>query len=227
MNFEYHLYQYLLKHHKAEVPDFGVFELTKESAKIDAENSIITPPKEVVTFQYQPTVFDNHLAKYIAEESNSNLFIVQMNLKNEVAKWLQHLQSESSLFLDNLGQFKLTDENKIIKIFEDNDDVFGLESINLQSLKKTFPNKKNNDSENYSFNKNVIWTFLGMIIIGSISLFLFGDQQLIFGNSSPIPKEKIVRKSEPKKVLTIPKTDSTKTDSIKPTTNAKIQKTNR
>lgn len=222
MNFEYHLYQYLLKHQKAEVPDFGVFELTKESAKIDAENSIITPPKEVVTFQYQPSVFDNHLAKYIAEVTNSNLFIVQMNLKNEVATWFQKLQSENNLYLENIGHFQLDDQNKVVKITDNDDDVFGLESINLQNLKKSFP-KKNIDSENYSFNKNVIWTFLSIIILGTISLFLFGNQELIFGKSSQIPTKKIVRKEEPKKVLTTPKTDSIK----KPTTNAKIQKINR
>ena len=226
MNFEYHIYQYLLKHHKAEVPDFGVFELTKESAKIDAENSIITPPKEVVRFQYQPSVFDNHLAKYISEETNSNLFIIQMDLKNEVAKWFQKLQSENNLYLENLGQFQLDDQSKVIKITDSNDDVFGLESINLQTLKKTFP-KKNTVSEDYSFNKNVVWTFLSIIILGTISLFLFGDQQLIFGKSSHIPTKKIIKKIEPQKLSVVPKQDSIKKDSIKPTTNAKIQKINR
>lgn len=225
MNFEHHIYQYLLKHHKAEVPDLGVFELTKESAKIDAENSIITPPKEVVTFEYQPSVFDNQLAKYIAEETNSNLFIVQINLKNEVAKWFQKLKTEGDLTLENLGQFQLDDQNRIIKISDETDDIFGLEAINLQTLKKTFP-KKNVISDNYAFNKNVIWTFLGIVILGSIALFVFGDQQLIFGKSSQIPTKKTVKKAEPK-VLTIPKQDSTKIDSIKPTTNAKIQKTSR
>lgn len=225
MNFEHHIYQYLLKHHKAEVPDLGVFELTKESAKIDAANSIITPPKELVKFQYQPSTFDNKLAKYIAEETNSNLFIVQMDLKNEVAKWFQKLQTEGNLTLENLGQFQLDDQNKIIKISDETDDVFGLEAINLQTLKKTFP-KKNIVSDNYTFNKNVIWTFLGIVILGSIALFVFGDQQLIFGKSSQIPTKKTVKKAEPK-VLTVPKQDSTKIDSIKPTTHAKIQKSNR
>lgn len=225
MNFEHHIYQYLLKHHKAEVPDLGVFELTKESAKIDAENSIITPPKEVVTFGYQPSVFDNQLAKYIAEETNSNLFIVQMKLKNEVAKWFQKLQTEGDLTLENLGQFQLDDQSRIIKITDDTDDIFGLEAINLQTLKKTFP-KKNIVSDNYTFNNNVIWTFLGIVILGSIALFVFGDQQLIFGKSSQIPTKKTVKKAEPK-VLTVPKQDSTKIDSIKPTTHAKIQKSNR
>ncbi|MBV6879221.1 hypothetical protein NG800_006700 [Epilithonimonas ginsengisoli] len=225
MNFEHHIYQYLLKHHKAEVPDLGVFELTKESAKIDAANSIITPPKELVKFQYQPSTFDNKLAKYIAEETNSNFFIVQMDLKNEVAKWFQKLQTEGNLTLENLGQFQLDDQNKIIKISDETDDVFGLEAINLQTLKKTFP-KKNIVSDNYTFNNNVIWTFLGIVILGIIALFVFGDQQLIFGKSSQIPTKKTVKKAEPK-VLTVPKQDSTKIDSIKPTTHAKIQKSNR
>jgi hypothetical protein len=47
MNFEYLLYQYLLKHNRAEVPEFGIFQLNRESAKIDAENSIIIPPKKL------------------------------------------------------------------------------------------------------------------------------------------------------------------------------------
>lgn len=226
MNFEHHIYQYLLKHKKAEVPDFGVFELTKESAKIDAENSIITPPKEVVKFQYQPSTFDNQLAKYIAEETGTNLFIVQMNLKNEVAKWFQKLQTENNLILNNLGQFQLDEQNVVIKITEETDDLFGLEAINLQTLKKTFP-KKNIVSDHYTFSKNVIWVFLGIVILGSISLFFFGDQQLIFGQSSNIPTKKKVRKAKLENVVALPIQDSLKIDSIKPKKNANIQKINR
>ncbi|MBO6201460.1 MAG: hypothetical protein J6N74_07565, partial [Chryseobacterium sp.] len=69
--------------------------------------------------------------------------------------------------------------------------------INLQTLKKTFP-KKNIVSDNYTFNNNVIWTFLGIVILGSIALFVFGDQQLIFGKSSQIPTKKTVKKSRTK-----------------------------
>ncbi|WP_379968282.1 hypothetical protein [Epilithonimonas sp. UC225_85] len=226
MNFEYYIYQYLLKHQKAEVPDFGVFELTKESAKIDAENSIIIPPKEVVTFQYQPFVVDNQLAKYIADETNSNIFIIQTNLKNEVAKWFQKLQQKNTLHLENLGQFQLDEHDKVIKITDNNADVFGLEEINLQNL-KSFKSRKTIISGDYSFNKKVIWTFLAIVILGSVSLFLFGDQQLIFGKSSQIPTKKIVKRVAPKKIVTIPKQDSIKKDSIKPIKNAHIQKINR
>lgn len=226
MNFEHYLYQYLLKHHKAEVPDFGVFELTKESAKIDAESSIITPPKELVAFFYRPTVFDNHLARYIAEETQSNLFTVQMNLKAEVSKWMQQLQNENILNLGNLGQFQLDHDNNVIKIADNNDDVFGLETINLENLK--LPKSKIKSlTEDYSFNKNVLWTFLAIIIVGTSALFFFGDQELIFGKSSQIPTKQIVKKAETKKIVTAPKQDSIKIDSIKPTTNAEVQKSKR
>jgi len=225
MNFEYLLYQYLLKHNRAEVPEFGVFELTKESAKIDAENSIIIPPKEIVTFEYNPSGYDNQLAKYIAEETNSNLFIVQMDLKNEVAKWFQKLQTENSLSLENLGQYQLNEDNKVVKITNNDEDVFGFEKVDLQHLKTL--KSKNTFKEDYSFNKGVIWTFLSVIVVGTAALFLFGDQELIFGKSSQIPTKKVVKKTMVKKVSTTPKVDSIKTDSIKPTTNAKIQKTNR
>lgn len=226
MNFEYYLYQYLLKHHKAEVPDFGVFELSKESAKIDAESSIITPPKEVVAFHYQPTIFDNHLAKYIAEETQSNLFTTQMSLKGEVAKWIQRLQDGNILSLGNLGQFQFDDNKNIVKIADNDDDVFGLEAINMQSLKQS-KSKVKTLTEDYSFNKNVLWTFLALIVVGSSALFLFGDQELLFGKSSKIPTKKTVVKQKPSPAVTTPKQDSIKIDSIKPTTNAKIQKSNR
>lgn len=225
MNSEYYLYQFLLKHNRAEVPNFGVFQLTKESAKIDAENSIIIPPKEIVTFQYKPDVFDSQLAKYIADETNANLFTIQMNLKSEVSVWLQKLKADNHLSLENIGQFQFGDNHNVIKVAEDTDDIFGLESINLRTLEKTFP-KKNTDSETYLFSKSVFWTFLVLIILGCGALFLFGDQQFIFGKSSEIPTKKMSKK-ESRKTLAIPKKDSTKTDSIKPTTNAKIQKINR
>ncbi|WP_313098924.1 hypothetical protein [Epilithonimonas sp.] len=225
MNFEYLLYQYLLKHNRAEVPEFGVFELTKESAKIDAENSIIIPPKEIVTFEYNPSGYDSKLAKYIADETNTNLFIVQMNLKNEVAKWFQKLQTENVLNLENLGQYQLNEDNKVVKVTNNDEDVFGFEKVDLQHLKTL--KSKNNFTEDYTLNKSVIWAFLSVIVVGFVALFLFGDQELIFGKSSNIPTKQIVKTVEKPKVLFAPKQDSIKTDSIKPTTNAKIQKTNR
>lgn len=225
MNFEYLLYQYLLKHNRAEVPEFGIFQLNRESAKIDAENSIIIPPKETVTFEYEPSGYDNHLAKYIADETNTNLFIVQMNLKNEVANWIQKLQTENVLNLENLGQYQLNEENKVVKVTDNDDDVFGFEKVDLQHLKTL--KSKNSFTEDYSFNKGVIWTFLSIIIIGAAALFLFGDQQLIFGRSSNIQAKQLIKTVEKPKVLVVPKQDSIKIDSIKPTTNAKIQKTNR
>ncbi|PZU90620.1 MAG: hypothetical protein DI529_02515 [Chryseobacterium sp.] len=226
MNFEYLLYQYLLKHNRAEVPEFGVFELTKESAKIDAENSIIIPPKESVTFEYNLAVYDNHLAKYIAEETNTNLFVVQMNLKSEVAKWFQKLQHDNFLDLENLGQFQLDEQSKVVKITDTSADVFGFEEVNMQQL-KNLKSKKTSIEEDYAFNKSVLWTFLSIIVAGTAALFLFGDQELIFGKTSQIPTKKLAKKTIVKKVSTSPKTDSTKIDSIKSTTNAKIQKTNR
>lgn len=222
MNFEYHIYHYLLKHGRTEVPDFGVFELTKEPAKIDAENAVIMPPKELITFRYQPSVFDNHLAKYIAEETDTNLFTIQMELKDEVAKWIKQLHAEKILYLQNLGLFLWDEQNSIVKT-NDSDDAFGLEAIKLQNLNKTYPVKKNSESEDYALNKAVIWTFLLLLILGTVSLFLFGDRELIFGKSSQIPSKKITSKTEVQKAWSAPKQDPIK-DSTKTIKNAKVQK---
>jgi len=225
MNLEYFLYQYLLKNGKAEVPDFGVFELTKESAKIDAKNSIIIPPKEVITFDFRPAVFDNSLTKHIADETGSNLFIVQMNIKNEVAKWLQQLQKDNILNLENLGQYQFDDNKNVVKITDNNSGIFGLEEINIQNL-KSFKSKKKTVSEDYKFDKKVIWTFLSLIITGCAALFLFGDKELLFGKSSQIPTKE-VRKISVKKTAIVPKQDTVKKDSINKISNAKSQETKR
>lgn len=225
MNFEYLLYQYLLKHKKAEVPEFGVFEFTRESAKIDAANSVIIPPKESVTFEYHPYGYDDRFARYISEETSNDLSIVQTNLKKEIDNWLQKLQAEKILVLENLGQFQLDNDNKIIKTADNNEDVFGFEEVDLQHLKNL--KSRNNFTAEYSFQKSVIWTFVSVIVIGFTALFLFGDQEIIFGKSSQIPVKQITRKPQAKETKTIIKQDSVKTDSIKPPTNAKIQKSNR
>lgn len=225
MNFEHFLYQYLLTNHRAEVPGFGIFRLTKESAKIDAANSIITPPTEVVDFQYQPSVSDNDLVKYIAEKTNSDLAAVQQRLEAKVQSWMQELSSKNSLILENLGQFQLDGENNVIRTTDGAVDLFGLEAINLQTLKNPSAKLKK-VSGDYAMNKNVVWTFLLLIIIGAAAFFMLGDQQLIFGKSSQIPTKKIQKKEQPK-APALPKQDSLKTDSIKQTSNAKIQKISR
>lgn len=226
MNFEYFLYQYLLKNNTVEVPDFGVFQLTRESAKIDAENAIITPPRETVVFFYKPAVYGNHLAKYIADETGTNLFVVQMNLKAEVAHWHQLMKDNQLLDLKHLGQFQLDDRQEIIKINDSGSDVFGYEEISIQNLQSPKASK-NSTSQEYSISKNVIWTFLAIIVVGVAAISIFGNQELIFGKSSHIPEKKNIKKVTPKKAVAVPKKDSVTIDSIKSTTHAKIQKINR
>ena len=226
MNLEYYLYQYLLKHHKAEVPDFGVFELTKESAKIDAKSSIITPPKEIVAFHHQPTVFDNHLAKYIADATQTNLFTTQMSLKAKVSQWNQKLQDGNILSLGNLGQFQLDESQNVVKIEDNNADLFGLEEINLQSLK--LPKSKAKIlTEDYSFSKSVLWLFFALILIGTSAFFVLDGRNVLFGKPSEIPSKKSELKAKPIQKVVAPKVDSLKIDSLKPTSNAEIQKSKR
>ncbi|MNY34514.1 hypothetical protein D3C86_1688610 [compost metagenome] len=96
----------------------------------------------------------------------------------------------------------------------------------MESLKLT-KSKVKILTEDYSFNKNVLWTFLALIVVGTSALFLFGDTELIFGKSSKIPTKKTTVKPKPSPTVIIPKQDSIKIDSIKPIKNANIQKINR
>jgi len=220
MNFEYLLYRYLLKHQTAEVPGFGVFKLTKQSAKIDAENSVILPPKESIEFEQDYFVSGLDLADYISLETGFEL----SQLKNQSDQWKHKLQSEGFLQLGNIGRLILEKENRIIKDHEDTD-AFGFEEINLNQL-KTKKSIQKSDIE-YKLNNGVIWAFVSLIFTGSVLFYFFGDQELIFGKSSNIPAKQTVKKIEKPKILVVPKQDSIKTDSIKSTINAKIQKTSR
>lgn len=224
MNFEYLLYRYLLKHQTAEVSGFGVFKLTKQSAKIDAENSVILPPKESIEFEQDYFVSGLDLADYISLETGFEQAEVLSQLKNQSDQWKNKLQSEGFLQLGNIGRLILDKENRIIKDNEDTD-AFGFEEINLNQL-KTKKSIQKTDIE-YKLNNGVIWAFVSLIFTGSVLFYFFGDQEFIFGKSSNIPTKQMVKTVEKPKVLVAPKQDSIKTDSIKPTTNAKIQKTNR
>jgi len=224
MNFEYLLYQYLLKRQTAEVPDFGVFRLIRESAKIDAENSVILPPKESIEFEQDFFVSGLDLADYISADTGLGQSEVLSQLKNQSDQWKNKLQSDGFLQLGNIGRLILDKENRIIKDNEETD-AFGFEEINLNQLKAKRPIQK--PDAGYNLNKGVIWAFLSLIAIGSALFYFFGDQELIFGKSSNIPSKQTVKKIQKPKIQVVPKQDSIKTDSIKPTTNAKIQKTSR
>ncbi len=223
MNFEYFLYQYLLKHQKAEITDFGVFLLIRESAKIDAENSVIIPPKESITFELDPSIQNTDFPEFVAVQSQSDLSEVDQNLKAEVSGWLSQLKSGKSLQLRNIGEFKMDDAQKVVKVSDHED--FGFEAINLNQLKSKKAEPQS--TETYSLSKSVIWTFVAVIAVGSAILFGFKNPDLIFGKSSKIPSRPSVKKAQPKRAVIITKQDSLKSDSIKPTINAKIKKTGR
>ena len=111
-------------------------------------------------------------------------------------------------------------DNNIVRI-SDNNDSFGFEEINLNQLR----NIKSGllSGGDYRLSKGVLWAFLGLIIAGAVVFYFFGDQELIFGKSSNVPTKQIVKKAEKPKVLTLPKQDSIKTDSLKSKANAEVQ----
>ncbi len=224
MNFEYFLYQYLLKYQSAEVPDFGVFSFTRESAKIDAENSLIIPPRESIHFKYNPELSSEALAHYFADHTGKDLAMAKKQMEIEVMQWLDQLKKENHLELTDIGKFQLDTDGKVIKISSETD-VFGFEEVNLNQLKT----KKINSGPDtgYSLKKNVIWTFLSLIVIGSVIFYFFGDHELLFGKASNIPPKKVSKKVEKPVSVAAPIQDSIKTDSLKSTNNAKIQKAGR
>ncbi len=55
-------------------------------------------------------VFNADFSKYIVEKTGKNLFVVQSLIKEEVISWVEALQAEQKITIDEIGEFSLERE---------------------------------------------------------------------------------------------------------------------
>mgnify|MGYP000532338626 CR=1 FL=1 len=189
MNLSTYIANYLQENNSVELSDFGVLTLHTTSAKLDVEQGKMMPPKQEFIFEEKQDVYNNSLAKFIAEKSSENLFVVQFKIKEEVAKWKEELQKKGKIHLPNLGDFTATEEGiKLISSpnLEVKSDFFGLEEIQLKKLNSEakITSKHKNNNKSYTFNNSILWIFL--LIVPILGLIYLGitNQEKLFGKKS-------------------------------------------
>lgn len=189
MNLGLHIFNYLQKNGSVELPGFGVFTIQKKSAHLDESSSVLLPPVQEIKFQKNHLVFNSDLAKYIADKTGENLFVIQTQMKEEVLNWQEKLQKNSTLVIDELGEFVL--ENQEINLVSKNDftknpGYFGLEKIDLKEIEKPkFNNTEVEETDNqYVFSKTILWSFLFIIPVGGIIFLALNHKDKIFGKKS-------------------------------------------
>ena len=185
MNLGLHLYNYLQEKGSAELPGFGVFTLKKKSATLDEQSSKILPPTYEISFVENKNVFNADFSKYIVEKTGENLFVVQSLIKEEVISWVETLQAEQKITIDEIGEFSL--EENVIKLLDqkkytNTPKFFGLEEISLEQIQNV-ENLPESDNQ-YVFNNSILWIFLFILPVGAIIYLAINYQDQIFGKKS-------------------------------------------
>lgn len=219
MNLGQYLLGYLQENGTVELPGFGVFFVQKKSAILDETESKLLPPTFEIFFERKPEVFNSDLSKYISDNSDENLFIVQSKIKEQVLLWNQELLEKKLLSVDEIGEFSLENGQIVLNSktsLSKNPSFFGLEEINLKDIKEKKETAEKKDSDNdYVFNKSILWIFLFILPVGGILYLAIGYQEKIFGKKSfDMSVKNSTHRIEKKFVI---KKDSTKKDSIKNT----------
>lgn len=189
MNLGLHLFNYLQEKGSAKLPNFGAFTLQKKSASLDEKTSKLLPPTQEISFEENKDIFNADLSKYIVEKTGENLFIVQTNIKEEVASWLEELNQNHNLYIDELGEFNLQDGKIILidkKDFTKNPQYFGLEEINIQEINFSINKEeaKENAENEYVFNNSILWIFLFILPVGALIFLGLKYQDQLFGKKS-------------------------------------------
>lgn len=185
MDLAFYINEYLNQYGRVEVPGFGIFTLSKKNAMVDEQASKILPPKQIIHFEEKKSVYDSSLSKYIVEQTNENLFVVQTQIRDTVAQWNNALTQSKYLTIQNIGEFSFFGERILLNnsLSKEHPKYFGLEEIDLQKLKI---NKENRVTaqKNYQFSNSILWAFLVVIPIGALAYLGMEHQDLIFGKSS-------------------------------------------
>ena len=222
MNLTDHILEYLINNTKAEISSFGVFGLKNSGARINDEQRILPPAKEI-TFVPDFETKDLGFLKYVSTKENISHFEAELELKKETNQWKSKLENQQEIHLENIGIFK-NSENQILfegkRIETSAPDFYGLEEITISEIKKSEekPNistELENEKKSSGFNKSILWIFLVLVPVLAILYFAFANQELLFGKKKDFSVKTSTHRIDKKEK----KPDSAKTkivqDSIK------------
>lgn len=122
------------------VPGFGAFLTETSSARFNELTGTFSPPKKMISFNPQLKSNDGLLTNHIALEENVSYDSVLVSIKENIQIWNDILNKKEALYLKNIGELQLNEENKII--FEPIGSTnyltssFGLSSILVKNIER-------------------------------------------------------------------------------------------
>ncbi|AYO56792.1 hypothetical protein CO230_00730 [Chryseobacterium sp. 6424] len=221
MNFSAHLFNFLKKHGKVSVENFGIFYLKNTNAVVESTTNRILPPGKEVAFDPHPNIADDTFAHYLAQEKNIPVNDAQADIQQEVSYWNATIEKEGALSLEGLGTFRTDGSQPYfsgLRLENLAPDFYGLEEIKISDIKKSraVPTEK----KPYRFGRTLNWLLPLLMIVGVLGYFAATQPELIFGKKSllkekpaaPQPKKQTIIKKDTATVQVI--SDTLKTDTL-------------
>jgi len=125
MNIEKYISDLLYRYQCVTIPGFGAFLTDFKSAQIDNINSIISPPKKTLSFNYHLQNNDGLLANHISVEEKISYSEAVVAIKNKVDYWLLKLEFGERITLENIGE--------LVKNKEGNIEFYPVDSVNYDT----------------------------------------------------------------------------------------------
>lgn len=138
LNLELLIHDLLLSNDCIVVPKFGAFICNYKSAYIETNKSLILPPSKEISFNSGLTQNDGILSTKIAQILNCSYAEALKYLEVHVNFWKNKLLNQNYLELNELGSFKIDENNKWI--FKQNTEInflnegFGLTPIKINPI---------------------------------------------------------------------------------------------
>lgn len=141
MMIEKHISSLLYRYQCVIVPEFGAFLTEIRSARFDEKSRTFFPPQKTISFNANVKHNDGLLANHIAQTTQTTYDKIVYDILIEVEKWNKSLQTNKTLFLENIGELTLNSENNLEFIPSNNPNYlatsFGLSSVIAKNIERT------------------------------------------------------------------------------------------
>lgn len=167
----------LLYHNEVVIlPNFGAFIATYIPAKINPEKKVVESPSKNLSFNNILTQDDNLLVAYIAEKEMIQLSDAKIAVDKFASECNLILKTNKKIIFPNIGTISLKEDGGVS--FEQDKSVnyyienFGLpKEVGNNIVVETKDDEKKVSTKNKISKKTIIWSFLGILIIGSVAVF--------------------------------------------------------
>lgn len=114
MALEHYIAELLYRYNCVIVPGFGAFLTQRKSAVVDTASNTFYPPAKALSFNGQLTSNDGLLVAYMAGSEKIGYEEMLLKIEGHTKLWKQRLGDGDQLVLDNIGELRLNNEDKIV-----------------------------------------------------------------------------------------------------------------